>query len=77
MQLTISTPNNYSIKNITENHIEITNYGYKSSSILKLYEINYDHSVKYPNVTSLNMNNLSLCDDMFTIQNAPTKRCGS
>ena len=50
MVLTVYTPNNFSIKNITENHIEIINYGYTPSSFLKLYEINYDHKTKYKNV---------------------------
>jgi len=75
MVLTVYTPNNFSIKNITENHIEIINYGYTPSSFLKLYEINYDHKTKYPSTASLVVDNLSICDDAYSI-NTTIDKCG-
>jgi hypothetical protein len=75
MEMVIYTTNNFSIKNITENHIEIINYGFNHAFNLKLYEINYDHVVKYPNINSLNLNNYSVCDDVFSLSDI-TNKCG-
>jgi len=65
MIVNIFKKDKFSVKNITENHIEITNNGFSLGANLKLYEINYNSVQKY-NQGRVIEQNYSLCDDAFT-----------